>query len=132
MNRVSDSAGSGSHRFRLPVPGSVLVFPVPCSSFFLLSFDSSHGFRMLFAWLSHGKLVTCARLLFKQCFSMSFLVLSLRFPALCSLFFLYLFILFSFFSSLFSLLSSLFFSLFPFFFSLLLSSSSLFFSLMSS
>ena len=28
MNRVSDSAGSGSHRFRLPVPVQVLVFPV--------------------------------------------------------------------------------------------------------
>ena len=27
MNRVSDSAGSGSHRFRLPVPVQVLVFP---------------------------------------------------------------------------------------------------------
>ena len=98
--------------------------------FFLLSSDSSHGFRMVFAWLSHGKLVTCARLLFKQCFSMSFLVSSLRFPALCSLFFLDLFILFSFFSSLFSLLSSLFFSLFPFFFSLLLSSSLFFLSLL--
>mgnify|MGYP001260544961 CR=1 FL=1 len=66
--------------------------------------DVSHGFRMLFAWLSLGKLVTCARLLFKQCFSMSFLVSSLRFPALsvpCCFSILL-------FSSLFSLLSSLF------------------------
>ena len=30
MNRVSDSAGSGSHRFRLPVPVQVLVFPARC------------------------------------------------------------------------------------------------------
>ena len=72
--------------------------------FFLLSSDSSHALRMLFAWFSHGKLVTCARLLFKQCFSMSFLVLSLRFPALCSLLFFSILL----FSSLFSLLSSLF------------------------